>query len=113
MTDVLPELNRPQPWMADGVCRDYPTSMFFPRGEGRSARSGGRDEGVLSSEVRQQVQKAKAICSGCAVRVECLTYAVEQNEPDGIWGGRTTAERRRLRRRLAAASRTPTEALAR
>ncbi len=59
--------------------------MFFPpahfeRKDDREAR-----------EVR-----AKSICAGCAVRHECLDYALRIREPHGIWGGLNEAERRPL-----------------
>jgi WhiB family redox-sensing transcriptional regulator len=38
-------------------------------------------------------------CSGCPVGDECLTYAIETNQHEGIWGGHTPRERVKLRRR--------------
>lgn len=43
--------------------------------------------------------KAKAICAGCPVADECLSWALETNQTDGIWGGHTAKERRSIRRR--------------
>ncbi len=40
---------------------------------------------------------AKAICAGCVVKDACLEFGLHQ--PDGIWGGTTPGERRRIRRR--------------
>jgi WhiB family redox-sensing transcriptional regulator len=40
--------------------------------------------------------RAKAICSVCAVREECLDFALRVREPYGIWGGLTESERREL-----------------
>jgi hypothetical protein len=37
-------------------------------------------------------------CGPCAVRTNCLSYALEA-VPDGIWGGTTLDERRAARRR--------------
>jgi hypothetical protein len=34
------------------------------------------------------------ICERCPVRVECAEYAIETDEPVGIWGGLTTRQRR-------------------
>lgn len=36
---------------------------------------------------------AKAVCSACPVRRECLEYADLNNETEGIWGGLTPQER--------------------
>jgi WhiB family redox-sensing transcriptional regulator len=39
---------------------------------------------------------AKAICGLCAVRGQCLKFAVERGEAHGIWGGTSESERRVL-----------------
>ncbi len=41
-------------------------------------------------------ERAKAICSTCPVREPCLERAITSKEKDGVWGGRTALERRRL-----------------
>lgn len=48
---------------------------------------------------RGAVTAAKALCAGCPVAGECLTWAIETNQDDGIWGGHTPGERRSVRRR--------------
>ena len=45
------------------------------------------------------VSRAKAICATCPVAAECLTWAIETNQTEGIWGGHTPKERRGIRRR--------------
>jgi WhiB family redox-sensing transcriptional regulator len=40
---------------------------------------------------------AKALCAGCPVVNDCLAYALERPELEGIWGGTTDAQRARLR----------------
>lgn len=42
--------------------------------------------------------RAKSVCAGCNVVEECLTYAMEMNMPDGVWGMHSTDERRMVRR---------------
>ncbi|MGZ2361698.1 WhiB family transcriptional regulator [Streptomyces sp. 372A] len=42
---------------------------------------------------------AKALCTGCRVRTECLAYALDRRIEHGIWGGMTERERRGLLRR--------------
>ena len=39
--------------------------------------------------------KAKAVCSGCPVKYECLEEANEISEPFGVWGGLNEVERKR------------------
>lgn len=47
-------------------------------------------------------QRAKDVCAGCAVRIECLTYALtEFNGAWGVWGGTNEAERARMKKRPA------------
>lgn len=71
-----------RPWMRYGACAgtDYP-DLWFPERAGR---------------VDPRVKAAKAICLDCAVRAECLDYALERGEV-GIWGMTTDGERRQLR----------------
>lgn len=39
------------------------------------------------------------ICGQCPVSDECLEYALSNREFDGIWGGTTPNERRKIMRR--------------
>ena len=43
--------------------------------------------------------RAKALCTGCPVRTECLADALDNRTEFGIWGGMTERERRALLRR--------------
>lgn len=43
-----------------------------------------------------QEAQAKAICHTCPVQADCLVFAIDNKENDGIWGGATTHERDRL-----------------
>lgn len=45
------------------------------------------------------ISRAKEICATCPVAAECLTWAIETNQSEGIWGGHTPKERRSIRRR--------------
>lgn len=45
------------------------------------------------------ISAAKALCATCPVAGECLTWAIETNQTEGVWGGHTPRERRSLRRR--------------
>jgi hypothetical protein len=48
-------------------------------------------EGAVPSEV-------SAACGRCPVAVHCLGAALDEREPQGVWGGVTAARRRTLRR---------------
>ena len=45
--------------------------------------------------VKKERAKAKAVCSGCPVKLECLEEANEISEPFGVWGGLNEVERKR------------------
>jgi hypothetical protein len=55
----------------------------------------------LKDEREERERRAKAICRDCAVRRECLDYAMSIRELHGIWGGLTEAERRSVLAREA------------
>jgi WhiB family transcriptional regulator, redox-sensing transcriptional regulator len=65
-------------WRLDALCAETDPEAFFPE-KGGSTR------------------EAKRVCSGCAVRAECLEAALTNDERFGIWGGLSERERRRLR----------------
>ena len=73
------------PWMRDGLCREFPEVEFFP-------------------ERGQSAEPAKAICGRCAVRSECLSFALAGGEVHGIYGGLSGRQRRALRREQATAA---------
>ncbi|WP_329377469.1 WhiB family transcriptional regulator [Streptomyces sp. NBC_01351] len=66
------------------ACRDADPDLFFP-----AAHAGAEQE--------RRVAAAKELCRGCPIRRRCLTHALEVSESEGIWGGFTARERRRLR----------------
>jgi WhiB family redox-sensing transcriptional regulator len=70
------------PWREAAACLDADGDVsFFPNKE---------DLGTIV--------KAKAICAACPVADVCLSWAIETNQGEGIWGGHTPKERRKLRR---------------
>lgn len=69
----------PVPWATEAKCLNADPDVFFPE-KGGSTR------------------EAKRICGDCAVRTECLEYALEHDERFGIWGGMSERERRKLKR---------------
>ena len=76
-------------WKERAACAGYPNGLFFP----------GPDSTMAS------VEKARAICSVCPVKDDCLEYAFQANQRSGIWGGTTEDERKSLRRKWLAARR--------
>lgn len=45
---------------------------------------------------REEGLPGAALCGCCEVRAECLNYALFTAQPEGVWGGLTTRERRRM-----------------
>ncbi|HEY7565342.1 MAG TPA: WhiB family transcriptional regulator [Acidimicrobiia bacterium] len=71
-------------WRDMAACRDTPGVDFFP-----------------SPEDVQGIAMAKAVCANCPVVEDCLAYAIETRQSEGVWGGHTTKERTKLRRKWA------------
>jgi WhiB family redox-sensing transcriptional regulator len=55
------------------------------------------DPGAFFPEQADQTAAAVAMCGKCAVSGHCLAAALATAEPEGVWGGTTPAERRRMR----------------
>jgi WhiB family transcriptional regulator, redox-sensing transcriptional regulator len=45
------------------------------------------DPELFFAELPHEVETAKAVCSGCPLRRECLSGAIDRREPYGVWGG--------------------------
>ena len=64
-------------WRQKGACRGLDPAVFYPAFD-------------------EEAGEAKAICATCPVREACLEYALVNRERDGVWGGATEKERRRI-----------------
>lgn len=51
------------------------------------------DSSLFFSELESKVRKAKSICDSCPVASSCLRFAIDNEIPDGIFGGLTPDER--------------------
>jgi WhiB family redox-sensing transcriptional regulator len=45
------------------------------------------DADLWFAEAPAELERAKALCGLCPVRVECLAGALRRQEPWGVWGG--------------------------
>ncbi len=72
-------------WWSRAACATADPGLFFPIS--------------YSGPALRQVAKAKAICARCHIQQECLSYALDAGSIQGVWGGMTEDERRRLLRR--------------
>ncbi len=70
-------------WEDRAACRDHDASLFF-----------GPNRFEPKQERLAREASAKAVCSGCSVRKECLQYADEAGEVFGVWGGLSESDRR-------------------
>lgn len=70
-------------WQERGACRQVGGDAWFP------------DQGDNSLS-------AKKVCKACPVRQECLEYALDHAELEGLWGGVGERMRRKLRADRAA-----------
>lgn len=52
-------------------------------------------------EYASKITEAKAVCNTCPIKMDCLEYAME-NEDYGIWGGMSPLDRQNFRRSLRA-----------
>ena len=74
-------------WREMGACKGLEPEVFYPDPDNES-----------------EAEIAKEVCESCAVRVACLEFALANREKEGVWGGCTERERRRIirqRRRSA------------
>jgi WhiB family redox-sensing transcriptional regulator len=77
----LARLTRRPSWHTEAACRGAGTDAFII-GRGCNAAVNAR---------------ARAICAGCTVSEQCLSYALEDVDTVGIWAGTTGQQRRAMR----------------
>ena len=68
-------------WRKRSACRGIDPDVFYP-----------------VSEAEEDAAEAKAVCAQCPVRESCLEHALANREREGVWGGTTERERRRILR---------------
>ncbi|WCD91135.1 Transcriptional regulator WhiB1 (plasmid) [Streptomyces xanthophaeus] len=74
-------------WRHNAVCRDEDPELFFPIG--------------TTGPALMQIHEAKAVCCRCPVMEQCLRWALESGQGEGVWGGLSEGERRAMKRRAA------------
>lgn len=75
----------PAGWQRLAACRRVDPDLFFPVSAGDPAAA-----------------RAKKVCERCAVRSDCLSFAISTGQ-EGVWGGTTDDERRTAAQRKRAA----------
>jgi WhiB family redox-sensing transcriptional regulator len=66
-------------WEQFAACQFADPELFFPVSE--------------SGPAITQIAQAKAICSACPVRRDCLAFALATPQAQGVWGGMSEHER--------------------
>jgi hypothetical protein len=80
-------------WRDTAACRDEDAELWFASD--------------LTGPGARDVQQAKAICGRCPSVDACLTFALNENIGDGIYGGLNEKERASLRRSKTRGARNP------
>ncbi len=68
-------------WREEAACNDMGPEYFY------------------ADKDSPEYEFAKIVCGSCAVRAECLDFALVTREKFGIWGGYDERERGRMIRR--------------
>jgi WhiB family redox-sensing transcriptional regulator len=66
-------------WRNSGACQGLDPEIFYPDNE-------------------ENCSQAKSVCAECKVRIACLAYALDSREKQGVWGGASARERRKMLR---------------
>jgi len=66
-------------WRSKGACQGLDAEIFYPENE-------------------DHAEFALSVCGQCAVRIACLDYALDTREQQGVWGGATARDRRKMLR---------------
>jgi WhiB family redox-sensing transcriptional regulator len=72
-------------WRQHAACQGLDPEIFYPAAD-------------------EDADSAKEVCGSCMVRELCLEHALSSRERDGVWGGCTEKERRRIIRQRRRAS---------
>jgi transposase-like protein len=79
--DITPLPREPeQDWRDNSLCSQIGSEIFFP-------------------EKGQPASDATKICARCEVQTECLEYSIETNQRFGVWGGKSTGQRDRYKKK--------------
>lgn len=81
--DSYEVLSEPPTWRKESACRGLDPNVFF----------------VQAGQTRLANKIKKQYCMKCAVRMNCLQYALD-NKCKGIWGGTSEHERKKFGKKL-------------
>lgn len=75
------------PWESYAMCAQIDPELHFPK-------------------KRNPATAAKKVCAICEVRLDCLEYALANDEQFGIWGGLSRKEREKVKKEREEQART-------
>lgn len=80
-----------EPWRQEALCKDTDPDIFFPEGVGGRRVNGQprRNQDALEQEV------VNNWCRKCPVQAECMEYAINLRNFNGVWGS-TELQRRAI-----------------
>src|SRR5688572_33406469 len=73
LTWIRPDSIGVETWRDAAACRSIDPDLFFPIG--------------TTGTALDHIAAAKAVCTSCPVKAECLDFALETNQDSGVWGG--------------------------
>ena len=77
-------------WQLQAACRGMDGDWFFPPDrEQAKART-------------SRISRAKAVCARCPALIACRDFALENDEPFGVWGGLSEDDREKASRPVSA-----------
>ena len=74
-------------WMDDAACKGSNPAVFFPE----------------KGDNKREIEFARQTCISCPVQQQCLKFALDNSFQYGIWGGKTSYQRRIIKARKKAA----------
>ena len=72
-------INYAMDWRKTGACLAADPDLFFPVGADTASAP--------------EASRALSLCGHCPVKRQCLDFAIQTGETNGIWGGTTPEER--------------------
>ena len=90
----IPEMTAIRKWLDQAECRNHSPALFDTvmtykaEGPPDHRRVTGR-----RTVIDDNVERARDICAGCPVMMQCLEHAVAYDVQTGVWGGLVYEER--------------------
>lgn len=77
-------------WLPRAGCRNRDPRMFDTVVTRKHREAADQEP---STVIDENVEAAREVCASCPVMMNCLTFAVAEEMPSGVWGGLVVEER--------------------